>query len=84
MLKDRTHFARINTGAQVQQSLNALEELCPGQIAGLTKGSVATGFVQVFAPDGDCVFAALEKAPDVWACRFHREVFDEDPAETVR
>lgn len=78
MLKDRTHFARLLTSQQVQASLNLLEELCPGEIAALTQGSVKGGFLQVFAPDGDCVFAALEKAPDAWACRFHREVFEEE------
>lgn len=77
MLTDRTHFARLNTRAQVIQSLEMLESICDGQLADLMKGNLDDGFVQVFAPDGDCVFAALAKAPDAWACRFHREVFEE-------
>lgn len=77
MLTDRTHFARINTGAQVRQSLEMLESICDGTLADRMKGSLDAGFVSVWAPDGDCVFAALKKAPDAWMCRFHREVFEE-------
>lgn len=77
LLTDRTHFARIKTREQVEQSLDMLESICDGQLADLMRGDLETGFVQVFAPDGDLVFAALEKAPGAWMCRFHREVFEE-------
>lgn len=74
-----THFARVNTRAQVLTWLNALEAIIddPAACLRLTKGSMASGFIQVLAPNGDCVFAALEKAPNTWVCRFHREVFHE-------
>lgn len=72
-----THFARVNTQAQVERSLEMLESICDGQLTDLMKGTFEKGHIQVFAPDGDCVFAALEKAPDAWLCRFHKEVFQE-------
>lgn len=77
LIPDRTHFARLLTLAQVVQSMEMLESICDGQLADLMTGSFQDGFVKVHAPDGDIVFAALEKAPDAWACRFHREVFEE-------
>lgn len=77
MLTDRTHFARLHDRTQVEQSIAMLAAITDVPIDDLTKGRLDDGFVQVFAPDGDCVFTALEKAPNVWACRFHREVFEE-------
>jgi hypothetical protein len=37
-----------------------------------------TGFIQIKAPDGDVVFAALPKDGENYICRFHKEVFEED------
>lgn len=78
MLKERTHFARLNTTIQVRQSLHMLAGVCDVPLSNLTTGSIKEGHLTVKAPDGDIVFQALKKgAADAWMCRFHREVFEE-------
>jgi len=69
------YFARINTKEEVQQTLDLLAAFNP-RIETKEYG------YEVFAPDGDLVFAAVQVRPGVFACRFHKEVFDPENGET--
>lgn len=74
----RNYFVRLITEAQVKLSIKMLED-CAGRKFPV---ELSEGFVTIHAPDGDVVFQALRKGYHgknvVWACKFHREVFDEN------
>lgn len=64
------YFSRVNTTEEVQSTVNQLNL----QHAATT--SMSEGRIQAFAPDNDVVYEAVRIAPNRWACRFHKEVFD--------
>jgi hypothetical protein len=64
-----TMFTRILNKGQVKAILKSLKK----EFSAVPKAGDALH--RVYAPDGDCVFAAAEVKPGVFACRFHPEVF---------
>lgn len=75
-MKQRTHFTRILSKAQVKACQQMLEE-CSGRLHPIDWN--ATMF-QIKAPDGDEVFAGLKHPSGKYICRLHREVFEERTA----
>ena len=64
-------FVRIITKAQLKQTLAMMKK----EFQSVPKPGDTLH--QLYAPDGDLVFSALEHSKDRYIARFHPEVFDE-------
>ena len=77
MTKPSPYFARVLDYSQVRQTIALLNTVSDEHIPDPEPGAE---LFEVHAPDGDVVFSGALIAPNRYACRMHREVFDEKSA----
>lgn len=64
-------FIRVFDKAEVRKCVNMIKAMNPQAPASL----LDDGFLRIYAPDGDLVFAALPRNEKTFICRLHKEVF---------